>query len=310
MHSNKTNMLLQKRDDPTVNFPSTGVTLAVIIIALLIFLVLLAISRIYFLRYRRSLAESGAIPMRRLYGAELPVPDISPPPVYVRKIDRFMYNKLHHNTTSWANMQPLSVTLDHRASSLISDEQKMSGSNNLEFQSINVFSIIQTSFLVSLPTPKSSFPYHLRRRTQPCDRVRTQDTDSTDPDTQVSKKNSAKHNDTASVAVGEQRRDTIVKLLERCAPGNQRTSEFIQNPSIQSTRMSANHETIQGNAKQMTNIEMADKDLGSFGLGIISFALPISDPSMSKEKESVKPSELNHVIDHAKQIQKLGTAII
>jgi len=310
MHIDTKLVLLQKRDKPSASFPSTVVTLVVILIALLVFLVLLSISRLYFFRYRRSLLDRGVIPMRTIHQVQLPVQDINPPPVFVRKFERFVYNN-PHTMNNWAETHPFAVTLDRRASCPMEDSQDATQNiQQIKSCANRSHPTIQTSFLVSLPTPNSKFPSHLRRRTQPHVGAGTQNINSKDLMAQIPAERSSSDDISKIATAGEQRCDGVLKHLERCDTDDQQTSGLAKIPSTRSTLTAANQQSIKKNTKRMETNEKKEEKLGSFGLGTVSFTLCMSDSSASKENQAIPSAELTRIIDRAQQIQSSATTIV
>lgn len=298
IHFDEANRRLPKRDNSSKQYPTTIITVAVIILTLIVFLIMVTISRLCFLRHRRFLIESGAIPMQSIYGTQHHGPDISAPQVYVRKIDRFVYAKPRETTNSWADTQPLSLVLDPNPAGHMhpSHTNPVAVEDCIQSQSNNVSPSIQASFLVSLPSSKSIFPSHLRRRNQPQDENLAQTSPSKSLEVPLHTQNSIKDEVSATVTEGDQRRDATIDPLERS--NEEQTAEKERAPSVRSTSSTANQERVERNGSRVANNENAE-ELGSFGLGTISFAL--SMPGTSRENGTIPTAELTRILDLARR---------
>lgn len=314
--SHAPSMTLLKRDNGPERYPSTFVTLAVIVIAIMVFIVFLALSRFYFLRHRRALGGNGSIPMQGLDGIYLPAHDISPPPVYIRKIERWVYEKPHSTPTRWADTQPLAVALDQDTSMRLRTDQDESQENSprtTKTRSTGFSPTIQASFLVSLPTPKSTFPTQLRRRTAHLGtsetlnlrNIRNPLLRKTDTDHALNEPAKSHTNDSTSATLGEQRREAILGRMEKDSLAEISAADITRNASMRSNVSDANQAILDRHAKKMGHGDNTEKDLGSFGLGTVTFPLSLSDASESEKQESIKLADLTRILEHSKRVNDL-----
>lgn len=158
-----TGLKLQVRDDTKVDGNDNGfhlpfLTFAIIAIAVVVALLGMVILRIFVLQRRFN----TNVPRESASSVVYNIPTENPPPIYEHKVS--VASDTNTNL-SWNELQPISVAFDRSVTSHVRlDASKKADTSRVQRLKPPNASV-QTTFLVSLPTPtRTVFPPQLRRR--------------------------------------------------------------------------------------------------------------------------------------------------
>ncbi|KAL4402631.1 hypothetical protein ACI68E_000398 [Malassezia pachydermatis] len=306
--------------DNSVDVHSTPfITYSAVAIAVVVIIIVLIIVRLALLNRRRLAVGDPA-----MYYRGIPmVPDIPPPPLYECKVAPTDHLNAPTPLRQWQEVQPLSVAFDRESSQAFKHitsqiNPPKSWTRSLK-PSASAPTTVQTTFLITLPTPQTPFPDHLRRRThtQVHSTAKTNTSDPLvaqgQPTIEISSSGEAPAamkpqrapsiRSTASrKEIGEARRDALLEQMGLSRPGSRQ--DLHHSASQRSHLSSANQAILHRQEQENEVVDTEAAPLGALALGSVALEIRAKGPRGKQAKDVWTVNDIRTMIDRAKNLRE------